>query len=120
MPTGADDFAGALADSVAVHARIGEMLVAAGYRLLTADEGGWAPPLGSNREAVAWVAAAIVDTGVGAGIGLDIAASHLFDAATGDLRACRGGTSTAGPGVDRRMARPSGCVPGAFDRGRTR
>ncbi len=84
MPTGADDFAGALADSVAVHARIGEMLVAAGYRLLTADEGGWAPPLGSNREAVAWVAAAIVDTGVGAGIGLDIAASHFFDPATGD------------------------------------
>jgi enolase 1/2/3 len=84
IPTGADDFAGALADSAAVHARIGEMLVAAGHRLLTADEGGWAPPLDTNREAVAWVAAAIVDTGVAAGIGLDIAATHFFDPATGD------------------------------------
>jgi enolase len=84
MPTAAEDFAGALADSVAVHVRVGEMLAAAGHRLLTADEGGWAPPLGSNREAVAWVAAAIVDTGVAAVIGLDVAASHFFDPATGD------------------------------------
>lgn len=84
IPTGAGDFAGALADAVAVHARIGEMLTAAGHPLLTADEGGWAPPLDSNREAVAWVATAIVETGVVGGIGLDIAASHLLDGATGD------------------------------------
>jgi enolase len=84
IPTGADDFAGALADCAAVHRRIGEMVAAAGRHLLVADEGGWAPPLDSNREAVAWVAAAIVKTGVVAGIGVDIAASHFFDPATGD------------------------------------
>jgi enolase len=84
IPTGAGDFAGALADAVAVHARVGEMVAAAGHPLLVADEGGWAPPLDGNREAVAWVAAAIVDSGVSAGIGLDIAATHFLDPATRD------------------------------------
>jgi enolase len=60
------------------------MVAAAGHHLLVADEGGWAPPLDSNREAVAWVAAAIIETGVVAGIGVDIAASHLLDPATGE------------------------------------
>ncbi|MEA2619776.1 MAG: enolase [Chloroflexota bacterium] len=84
IPTGALDFASAMADVAAVHARLGEMVVAAGQQPLVADEGGWAPRLASNREAVEWVAAAISDSGVLAGIALDIAASHLLDPATGD------------------------------------
>jgi enolase len=59
------------------------MVVAAGQQPLVADEGGWAPRLGSNREAVDWVATAIADSGVLAGIALDIAASHLLDPSTG-------------------------------------
>ena len=64
IPTGAPDFADAMADVAAVHARLGEMVVAAGQQPLVADEGGWAPRLGSNREAVEWVATAITDSGV--------------------------------------------------------
>jgi enolase len=84
IPTGARDFASAIADAAAVHARLGEMVIEAGQQPLVADEGGWAPRLASNREAVAWVAAAIGETRVNAGIGLDIAASELIDASTGD------------------------------------
>jgi enolase len=84
IPTGAVDFASAMVDVAAVHARLGEMVVAAGQQPLVADEGGWAPRLGSNREAVDWVATAIADSGVLAGIALDIAASQLLDPATGD------------------------------------
>ena len=84
IPTGAADFAAAMADVAAVHARLGEMVVAAGDQPLVADEGGWAPRLGSNREAVAWVATAMRDAGVDGQIGLDIAASRLLDPATGE------------------------------------
>ena len=84
IPTGAADFATAMADVAAVHAQLGEWVVAAGQQPLVADEGGWAPRLGSNREAVDWVARAIVDTGVEAAIALDIAASELLDPATGE------------------------------------
>ncbi len=72
-----------MADVAAVHARLGDWVVAAGQQPLVADEGGWAPRLASNREAVDWVARAISDTGVVAAIGLDVAASELLDPATG-------------------------------------
>jgi enolase len=84
IPTGAADFASSIADAAAVHARLGDMVIDAGQQPLVADEGGWAPRLGSNRDAVAWVAVAISETGVDAGIGLDIAASELMDRRTGE------------------------------------
>jgi enolase len=84
IPTGAADFAQAMAAVASVHTRLGEMVTAAGHQPLVADEGGWAPRLGSNREAVEWVARAIGDAGIDAGIGLDVAASRLLDPATGD------------------------------------
>jgi enolase 1/2/3 len=84
IPTGATDFATAMADVAAVHARLGERLVANGQQPLVADEGGWAPRLGSNRDAVGWVARAIKETGVDAAIALDIAASELLDPSTGE------------------------------------
>ena len=84
VPTGAPDFATAMADVAAVHGRLGERLVANGQQPLVADEGGWAPRLRSNRDAVEWVARAIEETGVTAAIALDIAASELHDPATGE------------------------------------
>ena len=84
IPIGATDFAAAMEAVAAVHVRIGEMVTAAGQQPLLADEGGWAPRLGSNREAVGWVASAIEDSGIVAGIGIDVAASHYVDPATGD------------------------------------
>ena len=84
IPTGASDFAEALATVAAVHARIGDMVSAAGQQPLVADEGGWAPRLATNREAVRWVTKAIIDAGVEAGVALDMAATELLDTATGD------------------------------------
>ena len=117
IPTGAADFASAIADAAAVHARLGEMVVDAGQQPLVADEGGWAPRLRGNREAVAWVAAAIADAGVEAGIGLDIAASELLDPATGDyiLAADRRRRTTAELVDDLREL--AGVVPDRLDRG---
>ena len=117
IPTGAADFASAIADAAAVHARLGEMVVDAGQQPLVADEGGWAPRLPGNREAVAWVAAAIADAGVEAGIGLDVAASELFDPETGDyiLAADRRRRTTAELVEDLREL--AGVVPDRLDRG---
>jgi enolase len=84
IPTGAPDFATGMADVATVHAALGERVVAAGQQPLVADEGGWAPRLRSNREAVDWVAEAIADTGVEAAIALDVAASELIDPASGE------------------------------------
>ena len=84
IPTDGPDFATALADAVAVHSRIREWTIAAGHQPLVADEGGWAPQLRSNREAVEWVANAITDTGIEASIAIDIAASQLLDPTTRD------------------------------------
>jgi enolase len=79
IPLAAASFRAALESAVAIYNHVGDMVQAAGYPPLAADEGGWGPPLGSDREAIDWVARAIVAEGTAAGIGLDIAASHFFD-----------------------------------------
>jgi enolase len=84
IPIGAVDFAGAIAEVAAVHARLGEKVVGLGQQPLVADEGGWAPRLRSNAEAVEWVASAIADTDVDAVIAIDVAASQLLDPARRD------------------------------------
>jgi enolase len=84
IPTDAPDFATALATAVAVHVRLGEMVSAAGHQPLLADEGGWAPRLATNGDALDWVTSAIADCGARAGLAVDVAASELFDPATGD------------------------------------
>jgi enolase len=83
VPLGASSFREALECVAAIHARVGDMVRDAGYPPLIADEGGWGPPLGDDREAVEWVARAIDHEGASAAIALDVAASHFFDAATG-------------------------------------
>ena len=83
VPLGASSFREALECVVAIHARVGDMVLAAGHPPLAADEGGWGPPLRKDREAVEWVARAIAEEGAPAAIALDIAASEFFDAATG-------------------------------------
>jgi enolase len=73
-----------MAEVAAVHAALGGRVIAAGQQPLVADEGGWAPRLRSNREAVDWVAEAIAAAGVEAAIALDIAATELLDPTTGE------------------------------------
>ncbi len=60
-----------------------------------ADEGGWGPPLASDREAVEWVAGAIAEEGIQAGIALDVAASHFFDLDSGTYRMASVGVLTS-------------------------
>jgi enolase len=83
VPLGAASFRDALACAVAIHARVGDMVLAAGHPPLGADEGGWGPPLRDDREAVEWVARAIADEGAAAGIAIDVAASDFYDADVG-------------------------------------
>jgi len=93
VPLGATSFRGALECAVAIFNRVGDMVREAGYPPLAADEGGWGPPLGHDREAIDWVARAIADEGVEAGIALDVAATHFFDPESGGYRM----KSAAGP-----------------------
>jgi enolase len=86
IPLGATSFRGALECVVAIFNRVGDMVRDAGYPPLAADEGGWGPPLGHDREAIEWVARAIADEGADAGIALDVAATHFFDRETGGYR----------------------------------
>jgi enolase len=83
VPLGATSFRTALEAVVQIHARVGDMVLAAGYPPLGADEGGWGPPLERDRQAVEWVGRAIADEGSTAAIALDVAASDFFDAGTG-------------------------------------
>ena len=86
IPLAATSFRDALETVVRIYSRVGDMVLAAGYPPLGADEGGWGPPLASDREAIEWVARAITDEGITAGIALDIAASHFFDRDAGTYR----------------------------------
>ena len=101
VPLAATSFRDALETVVAIHARVGDMIRAAGFPPLAADEGGWGPPLDSDREAIEWVARAIADEGVAAGIALDIAATHFFDTESGTYRltSASGASGSAGSRV---------------------
>jgi enolase 1/2/3 len=95
IPLGARDFGEALEIVSAIHLRLGDRVRAAGHPPLVADEGGWAPPLRSNEEALEWVARAIEQEGVDAGIALDVAATQLHDEASGTYALAREGRRLA-------------------------
>jgi enolase len=85
MPVGAESFARALEWAAAIHRSAGERLRREGHPPLVADEGGWAPPLASNEQALEWVTDAIGAAGLRPGVdvqlAVDVAATHFFDAA---------------------------------------
>ncbi len=95
IPLAAASFREALEIVVRIHSRVGDMVRAEGFPPLGADEGGWGPPLATDREAIEWVARAIADEGISAGIALDVAASHFFDMETGTYRLGSVGTLDA-------------------------
>jgi len=82
MPIGASNFREALRWAVEVFHALEEVLKARGYATLVGDEGGFAPALGSNREAVEAILAAIEKAGYKPGqdivIALDPAASEFY------------------------------------------
>ncbi len=83
MPLGAPSFAEGLRWGVEVYHNLRAVLKDKGYTTLVGDEGGYAPALKSNAEAIEVILQAIEKSGYKAGeqvcIALDPAASELFD-----------------------------------------
>jgi enolase len=84
MPAGAKSFAEALQMGVETFHSLKKVLKAAGHQTAVGDEGGFAPNLRSNEEAMESLLEAIVQAGYKPGkdiyIALDVAASELYDA----------------------------------------
>jgi enolase len=84
MPVGAESFTRALEWVASIHRALGDRVRREGHPPLVADEGGWAPPLHNNEEALEWVADAIGAAGFRSGVdvhmAVDVAATHFFDA----------------------------------------
>jgi enolase len=87
MPFGAESFAEALRWGSEIYQQLKQVLKAHGYTVLVGDEGGYAPALKTNAEAVEVILEAIEKAGYKAGeevaIALDPAASEFYEADTG-------------------------------------
>ena len=83
MPVGAPSFAEALRVGAEVYHSLRKVLAARGYSTNVGDEGGYAPSLASNEEAVEVIMEAIAKAGYTPGkdvmLALDPAASELYD-----------------------------------------
>ncbi|MEN4041023.1 MAG: phosphopyruvate hydratase [Anaerolineaceae bacterium] len=87
MPLGASSFSEGLRWGTEIYHALKTVLKKRGYATLVGDEGGYAPPLKANVEAVEVILEAIEKAGYKAGeqvaIALDPAASELYDENTG-------------------------------------
>ena len=87
MPLGAESFAEGLRWGSEIYHALKSVLKSKGYTALVGDEGGYAPALKSNAEAVEVILEAIEKAGYKAGeqvgIALDPAASELYEAESG-------------------------------------
>jgi enolase len=87
VPWGAPTFAEALRMGAEIFHALKGVLKGRGYATGVGDEGGFAPSLRSNREALEAIAEAVSKTGYKLGsdvaLALDVAASELFDKAKG-------------------------------------
>ncbi len=87
MPVGADRFSEGLRMGVEVFHELKKVLKGMNHSTNVGDEGGFAPNLGSNREAIETVLKAIESAGFKAGeeimIAMDAAASEFYDAENG-------------------------------------
>ena len=83
IPAGLDSFRSALRAGAEVYASLKQLIVSRGLGANVGDEGGFAPSLSSNREAVELVVAAIEMAGYRPGthcfLGLDVAATELYN-----------------------------------------
>ncbi len=83
MPVGAESFAEGLRWGAEIYHTLGKVLHAKGYSVSVGDEGGYAPSLKSNAEAVEVILTAIEKAGYRAGeqifIALDPASSELYE-----------------------------------------
>ena len=96
-PSGFERFSDALRAGVEIYQALKSILRAGGYNLNVGDEGGFAPTLPSNRDAIEVVLQAIETAGYRPGeqvhIALDVAASELWDADASNYHLEREGVS---------------------------
>ena len=96
-PAGLPTFSDALRAGAEIYQALKGLLRAGGHNLNVGDEGGFAPSLPSNRDAIEVVLKAIETAGYAAGkdvfVTLDVAASELYENATGQYVLEREGTS---------------------------
>ena len=101
MPLGAPTFAEGLRWGAEIYHALKSVLKDRGYTTLVGDEGGYAPALKANNEAVEVILTAIEKAGYKAGeqvsIALDPAASELYDEATKLYNLRREGKKLTGP-----------------------
>jgi enolase len=85
MPLGFDKFSDALRCGTEIFHTLKKVLQAKGYKTAVGDEGGFAPDLKSNAEAMDLIGEAVGQAGYSlgtqVGIALDVAATELFDSA---------------------------------------
>ncbi len=83
MPAGFDTFAGALRAGVEIFHSLKSILKKKGLNTAVGDEGGFAPNLNSNEEALSIIMQAIKESGYTPGkdvfLAVDVASSELFD-----------------------------------------
>jgi len=100
MPLGAPSFAEGLRWGAEIYHALKDVLKAKGYTALVGDEGGYAPALKANVEAVEVILEAITKAGYKPGeqigIALDPAASELFDEKSGKYNLRREGKMLSG------------------------
>ena len=86
LPVGVESFSDALRAGVEIYQSLRFLLRAAGHSLNVGDEGGFAPSLPSNKEALDLVLMAVENAGYTPGrevfLGLDVAATELYDVAS--------------------------------------
>ncbi|MBA2559324.1 MAG: phosphopyruvate hydratase [Propionibacteriales bacterium] len=86
-PIGAPTFAEALEQGVSVYHALKSVLKDRGYATGLGDEGGFAPSLGSNREALDLIASAVDKAGLTLGsdiaLAMDVAATEFYDESAG-------------------------------------
>jgi len=104
VPVGFDAFSEALRAGVEVYHHLKKVLKSKGLSTAVGDEGGFAPDLGSNREALDLLLAAIEAAGYRPGeeiaLALDVAASELGEETDGDFRYALAGEGRTGLAAD--------------------
>ena len=87
LPVGFDSYGEALRCGVETYHTLKAVLKARGLATAVGDEGGFAPNLGSDEQALELIAEAVAQAGYSLGdqvvLALDVAASELYDAGTG-------------------------------------
>ena len=87
LPVGLGNFSDALRAGAEIYQTLRSLLRADGHNLNVGDEGGFAPSLPSNRDALEVVLKAVETAGYAPGrevyLGLDVAATEFYDGASG-------------------------------------